>query len=216
VKKAVDLAPDSVTIYQMEVPYNTTIYKEMKAEGKLVAPVAEWPVKRGWVDYAFNEFEKAGYTVASAYTVVKNKAKTKFLYRDMLWSGADLMGTGVASFSHVGGTHFQNLPDFLPYIEASQSGKLPIHRAYTPTEQERFIREFILQLKLGHVSLNYFRDKFGRDVEKDFAVPFNTLREWGYLTLENGQVLLNRAGLLRADRLLHEFFLPEHRNVRYT
>ena len=75
----------------------------------LIAPVADWPTKRGWVEYAFGEFEKAGYTVSSAYTVVKDKSKTKFLYRDMLWSGADLMGLGVASFSHVGGTHFQNL-----------------------------------------------------------------------------------------------------------
>src|SRR5439155_16908988 len=68
VAKALAMQPDSVTIYQMEVPYNTTIYKEMKAEGKLVAPVASWATKRGWVDYAFDEFEKAGYTVASAYT----------------------------------------------------------------------------------------------------------------------------------------------------
>ena len=215
VAKAVAMQPDSVTVYQMEVPFNTTIYKEMKASGKLVAPVAEWPTKRGWVDYAFNEFEKAGYTVASAYTVVKDK-RTKFLYRDMLWSGADLIGLGVASFSHVGGTHFQNLDGFAPYVEACNAGKLPINRAYTPTEQERFIREFILQLKLGHVGIDYFKNKFGRDVEKEFETPFSTLREWGYLSVNNGQILLNRAGLLRADRLLHEFFLPEHRHVRYT
>src|SRR5262249_46106663 len=103
VARALALQPDSLTIYQMEVPYNTTIYKEMKAAGKLVAPVADWPTKRGWVDYAFGEFEKAGYTVASAYTVVKNKARTQFVYRDRLWAGADLIGLGVASFSHVGG-----------------------------------------------------------------------------------------------------------------
>jgi len=38
IRKTVELAPDSVTIYQMEVPYDTGIFKEMKAEGKLVAP----------------------------------------------------------------------------------------------------------------------------------------------------------------------------------
>ena len=35
VRRVVELSPDSVTIYQMEVPYNTTIYQRMKAEGKL-------------------------------------------------------------------------------------------------------------------------------------------------------------------------------------
>ena len=34
VRQTIELAPDSVTIYQMEVPYNTTIYQEMKAAGQ--------------------------------------------------------------------------------------------------------------------------------------------------------------------------------------
>jgi len=38
VRKTIEMSPDSVTIYEMEIPYNTTIYKQMKAEGKLAAP----------------------------------------------------------------------------------------------------------------------------------------------------------------------------------
>ena len=79
IRKTIDLSPDSVTIYQMEIPHNTTIYKEMKAEGRLVAPVADWEQKRDWVDDAFAELEKVGYTVGSAYTAVKDKAKTRFI-----------------------------------------------------------------------------------------------------------------------------------------
>ena len=41
VRQTLELAPDSVTIYQMEVPYNTGIYQQMKSQGKLVAPVAD-------------------------------------------------------------------------------------------------------------------------------------------------------------------------------
>src|SRR5262249_55413208 len=130
--------------------YNTTIYKQMKAEGKLVAPVAEWETKRAWVNFAFSELEKAGYTVGSAYTAVKDPMRTKFVYRDRLWQGADLLGLGVASFSHVGGVHFQNEHDVGPYLERVEAGKLPIHRALTPTGEERLIREMILQMKLGH------------------------------------------------------------------
>src|SRR5205823_10066695 len=39
VRKTIELDPDSVTIYQMEIPYNTTIFKEMKVMGESVAPV---------------------------------------------------------------------------------------------------------------------------------------------------------------------------------
>ena len=124
VRKTIEMSPDSVTIYQMEVPYNTTIYQEMKAAGKLVAPVADWETKRGWVASAFAELEQAGYTVGSAYTAVKNKETARFLYRDRLWAGADLIGLGVASFGHLQGTHYQNQHDFEPYVNAVHSGRL--------------------------------------------------------------------------------------------
>jgi oxygen-independent coproporphyrinogen III oxidase len=216
VRKTIELAPDSVTIYQMEIPFNTAIYKQMKAEGRLVAPVADWETKRRWVNYAFEELGKAGYTVASAYTAVRDKSKTKFIYRDRLWAGADLLSVGVASFGHINGTHYQNQHDFAPYVEAVNRGEFPVFRALTPTEDERLIREFVLQLKLGKTSARYFNEKFSTDVLKRFAAPLQTLKDWGFLTVEGDLILLNRDGLLQVDRLLHEFFLPEHKNARYA
>ena len=41
VRKTIELNPECVTIYQMEVPYNTTIYKEMKAAGRTWQEMAE-------------------------------------------------------------------------------------------------------------------------------------------------------------------------------
>ncbi len=215
IRQTIELSPDSVTIYEMEIPFNTTIYQRMKAEGKLAAPVADWETKRRWVDGAFRELEKAGYTVASAYTAVKSPA-TKFVYRDLLWAGADMLAAGVASFGHIGGVHYQNHHDFDPYVQAVQSGRSPVYRALTPTSEERFIREFILQLKLGRVSRPYFQDKFGADPCTAFAAPVQRLQGWGFLTVDGDQVRLNREGLLQVDRLLHEFFLPEHRGARYA
>ena len=215
VRKTVELAPDSVTVYQMEVPYNTTISKDMKVLGQSVAPVANWPTKRRWVDYAFAELERAGYTVASAYTAVKDP-RTRFLYRDLLWTGADMIGLGVASFSHVNGTHYQNAHDWDPYVERVRQGSLPIHRALTPTDEERMIREFILQMKLGHVHRQYFQKKFGVDVRKRFAAPLDHLEGEGYLRMDSDNLQLNRNGLLQVDRLLWEFFLPQHRGARYS
>ncbi len=216
VSKTIEMSPDSVTIYQMEVPYNTTIFQRMKAEGKLEAPVADWDTKRRWVAYAFEELERAGYSVGSAYTAVKNKETATFLYRDRLWAGADLLGLGVASFGHVGGTHFQNQHDFDPYVAALGEGRLPIYRALTPTQDERLIRELVLQMKSGRVSTEYYRKKFSVDILERFAAPFKGLVDAGYLDISGETVRLKREGLLQVDRLLHGFFLPEHRNARYA
>jgi oxygen-independent coproporphyrinogen-3 oxidase len=214
VRRTLELMPESVTIYQMEVPYNTTIFQEMKVFGQSSAPVAGWNTKRDWVDYAFTELEKAGYSIGSAYTAVRDPEKTKFLYRDALWHGADMLGMGVAAFSHVQGVHFQNEHEFDTYRDRVNGGKLPIYRALEPQAEERLIRELILQMKLGHLSKSYFADKFSVDIEQRFADGFAPLREAGYLSTEGDTLRLNRQGLLRVDLLLKDFFLPEHRVAR--
>ncbi len=214
VARTIEMAPESVTIYQMEVPYNTTIFQGMKVSGESAAPVAPWNVKRHWVDYAFAEFEKAGYTVGSAYTAVKDPSRTRFLYRDLLWQGADMIGLGVASFSHAQGTHFQNDHDFESYRETVRQGRLPIYRAMTPSGEERMIREFVLQMKLGRVAKPYFAGKFGVDLHQRFGEPLQKLEQEGMLAVEPDGVRLTREGLLQVDRLLPEFFRPEHRVSR--
>ena len=211
IEQTIALRPDSVTIYQMEIPYNTTIYREMQATGKLVAPVADWQTKRRWVREAFAALESAGYTIASGYTAVLHPERTKFLYRDELWSGADLLGLGVASFSHAAGVHFQNLTEIDPYLTAIQAGELPLKRAFRTSPEERMIREFILQMKLGHVELAYFAEKFGVDIAERFAGQLEQLSAEGLLRVGGGALRLTRSGLLCVDNLLHGFFLPQHR-----
>ena len=64
--------------------------------------------------------------------------------------------------------------------------------------------------------MSYFNEKFGVDSLARFTEPLERIRDWGYLSIEDDIVSINRDGLLQVDRLLHEFFLPEHRNVRYA
>jgi len=214
IEQTIKLRPDSVTIYQMEIPYNTTIYKEMKAEGKLVAPVADWKTKRRWVKEAFAALESAGYSIASGYTAVLNPERTKFIYRDALWSGADLVGLGVASFSHAAGVHYQNMTEIDDYLAAITEGRLPLKRAFRTSEEERMIREFILQMKVGVVDLDYFEQKFRVDVAGRFADQVRALETEGLLNVSDGKVRLSRDGLLCVDNMLQGFFLPRHRTAR--
>jgi oxygen-independent coproporphyrinogen III oxidase len=219
VSKTIALDPDSVTIYQMELPFNTVYSKELRVVGQ-DAPgtfsVADWPTKRAWVDYAFDELGKAGYEVSSAYTMVKDRRRCRFVYRDGLWHGADMFGTGVASFGHVNGVHMQNVDSWEQYVGMLDKGDLPLNRALPVKPCELLIREMILQLKTGRLDVGYFQCKFGSDIRQDFAGELGRLAEEGLLTLEEGSIAVTRAGLLQVDRLLPAFFKPEHRGTRYT
>jgi oxygen-independent coproporphyrinogen-3 oxidase len=217
VERTVALEPDSVTIYQMELPYNTTISGDLLNGGGQFAQIADWKTKREWVQQAFAALEAAGYSIGSAYTAVKNPAKAKFVYRDRLWEGADLLGLGVASFGHINGVHVQNLDTWPKYQAAIESGEIPLGRAYRPSQEERLIREFVLQLKRGANSPAYFAKKYGVDVLSRFAGALNSLREDGYLADASAdRIALTRDGLMRVDVLLPRFFLPEHAGIRYT
>jgi oxygen-independent coproporphyrinogen-3 oxidase len=218
VQKTVDLAPDSVTIYQMELPFNTTISSDkLKGTGRFSATVADWPTKRRWVAEAFETLEGAGYHIGSAYTAVKDPSRTTFLYRDRLWQGADLVGLGVASFGHVHGVHLQNLDSWETYSDAVRRDELPLGRAYRPTDEERMIREFVLQLKKGSLQPSYFAAKYGVDVLTRFREGLDSLAHDGYLAgADSERIALTRGGLLRVDVLLPRFFLPQHVGVRYT
>src|ERR1035438_5785498 len=91
-------------------------------------------------------------------------------------------GTRLAFAIRIRGAHswVRKTPTGLPdhdwenYLAQIDRGVLPIFRGMKPTGEERLIRELILQMKRGRVSLGYFRNKFGVNVWEHFAAPLGT------------------------------------------
>jgi oxygen-independent coproporphyrinogen III oxidase len=215
-QRTIALSPHSVTIYQMELPFNTVYSKDILGN-RIATPVADWPTKRAWVNYAFDELSAAGYHVSSAYTMVKNPDQVNFSYRDNLWQGSDLLATGIASFGHVSGVHYQNKPEWEDYLRPlMDENRLPLGRAMRPTRHQLLVREMILQLKRGYLRADYFQNKFGVDILESWRGAWQQYADEGWLAITDSGIELTREGLLRADALLPAFFEPEHQGVRYT
>ena len=151
------------------------------------------------------------------YTLVKPERHAGFVYRDSLWRGADLVGTGVASFGHFQGVHYQNLDTWETYIE-----KLDARRAAAqpraagqrppaadprddPAAQDRQARRRLLPQEVRR-----------RDPRRVRARASTSLVDEGFATIDGDEVRLTREGLLQVDTLLPRFFEPEHRGIRYT
>jgi oxygen-independent coproporphyrinogen-3 oxidase len=128
-----------------------------------------------------------------------------------------MAGLGVASFGHINGVHVQNRDTWETYAAAVGRDEIPLSRAYRPTDEERMIRELVLQLKSGSVTPAYFREKYGVNILDRFRDQLASLAEPGYLRTASEEIVaLSREGLLRVDALLKVFFLPEHTGIRYT
>jgi len=216
IEETIRLSPDSVTIYQMELPFNTVFSQDILGN-KIETPVADWPLKREWVSYAFDRFLEAGYTISSGYTVFKNPDKVNFSYRDNLFQGSDLIATGIASFGHLSGVHYQNKPEMAQYLgDLLEKGELPVGRGLRVTSEQLLIRETVLCLKRGYLEADYFRKKFGVDIIEHWRAVWEEDQKQGLLRFDSNRVELTRKGLLQVDALLPDFFEPQHRGVRYT
>jgi oxygen-independent coproporphyrinogen III oxidase len=113
--------------------------------------------------------------------------------------------------------HMQNHDTWEKYSAAIEQGDIPLGRAYRPTADERLIREFVLQLKRGALTPEYFRTKYRVNVLDRFGEPLADLQSAGYLAqADDERIALTRDGLLRVDVLLPRFFLPQHAGIRYT
>jgi len=207
--------PDSVTIYQMELPFNT-IYSSSIREAGEHEQFANWQTKRRWHQWAIEQLGKAGYVRSSAYTMVKAHKARPFVYRDALWDGADMMGTGVASFSHVQGVHYQNISNWGEYLDHLDQGLLPLQRAFVTDEDDQFRRQFILKLKLGEVDMQPFVDRFGQNPAEQFSEELAQYEEQGLLVVKKDRIKLTMDGLLRVDSLLPAFYDEAYRGKRYT
>ena len=207
VEQTLALAADSVTIYQLELPFNTVFVKDAKDGGGAV-PVADWPTKRAWVAWAFERFEAAGYAVSSGYTLVRDPARVQFRYRDMLWEGSDLAALGVASFGHLSGVHYQNDAHWDGYLGDVEAGRLPIRRGLAATRRELLIRETVLGLKKGRLDVDRLRRKYGVDPLAEWSGQWRALEAAGHLAAREPDPVLSRDGLLQVDSLLPAFFEP--------
>jgi oxygen-independent coproporphyrinogen-3 oxidase len=212
--RILELGPMSVTIYLLEIPANTPLFHALQ-EHKVEQPPADWDMKRARLRRAFEQLEQRGYTIRSAYAAVRDPERGRFVYQEAQYHGADLLGVGVSSFSYFGGVHYQNQASLDRYLHSVDEQGHARLRACELSDEEQMVREFILQLKLGGARAATFRDKFGVSLAERFAAPLSECAQHGWLTVDEEGVRLTREGLLRVDRFLPTFYLPQHRNRTY-
>lgn len=209
-ERVIAMGPESVTLYPLEIPRNTPLYRRLRddPDGPVPAP---WPEKRARLVRGFERLAAAGYVARSAYTAVRPPAPRAFVYQDEQYAGADLLGIGVSAFSYLGGAHVQNLARLEDYLAAVARGERPLQRAYLLDAEERLTREFVLRLKLLHVPLDELRAKHARALPAAWREPLERFEAAGWLATTPGAVTVTPSGVPFVDRMLDAFAPRAHR-----
>jgi oxygen-independent coproporphyrinogen-3 oxidase len=213
-ERVIAMGAQSVTLYQLEIPFNTPLARAVR-RGRTELALPSWDTKRRRLEAAFQELEKAGYTVRSAYAAVRDPGAHRFVYQEAQYRGADLLGVGASAFSYIGGVHHQNIASTGRYMACVSDGDLPLYRAHALSDDEQVVREFVLQLKTGGCCTRPFRERFGVNLLDRFSEPLAHFREIGWIETVAGEINVTRAGLLHVDRMIPAFYDDRYKSIRY-
>ena len=115
-----------------------------------------------WVDQAFDQFLAAGYSVSSAYTLVKDPKRVASAIATICGRAAICWRPASPASGTSPAVHYQNRPEWEDYCGMLENGKLPLGRGLTTTPHGRLVRELILLLKRGYLDGTISRRNSGR------------------------------------------------------
>jgi oxygen-independent coproporphyrinogen-3 oxidase len=212
--RVIDMGPDSVTIYPLEVPRNTPLAKALR-EGTQATDVSGWPSKRNRMRAAFERLERAGYQRLTAYAAVRDTARYPFLYMENQYTGGDVLGLGAGSFGFVNGAYGQNVAHYDDYITKIEADESPLSRGCKLSEDELATRQFVLSLKLGCVRRSDPGGRYAREVAPHMHEPIERFVARGWIKIDADAYRLTAEGLLFVDQMIRQLVLPQHRAASY-
>jgi oxygen-independent coproporphyrinogen-3 oxidase len=204
----IGLAPEHVSIYRMEIYKNTLMY----AAGYTGPGVGGVPTDEEeqvlWFR-AVERLEAAGYTQVKGHAFVK-RPEHIHTHRVDAWSGGDVLGMGVGSYSYLNDCVFQNSSSWDDYVAKASAGVSPVERRLRLNTQQVMTREIILGLKLFRVDRIAFRQRHGFDAVELNRAQVDALVADGLLEVTDEAIILTRKGYAYVDVICSRFYLPEH------
>ncbi len=123
-------------------------------------------------------------------------------------AGSDIYAFGMSSISQIPDAYWQNEKELPKWQAAVDAGKVPLHRAYFVTDEDKIRRETIMRV-MCDLSLDYaaMSQKLGINFEQHFAKELASLAPF-----EADGLVKRKPGRPRSDRRRPPVH-PQHRDV---
>lgn len=209
ISRIIELAPENVAFYKMELYYNTKLFGSMRKK-KIVAPLMSNSEEIEMIRYAYDRLQdEAGYLVSNCFNLVKQKG-LEHLHRKGIWEGDDMMGYGMSSHSCFNHDIYQNTANMEEYLDLVRKGKSPVKRAYRTSMRDEIATAMVYGIKNLYINRMDFKERFGFDMTALYNDVISSLTDRGYLNLDEEALRVPRQYYIFADDICREFFLPEH------
>jgi len=180
--ETLSLAPDRFAVFNYaHVPWLKPAQKILKTESlpspetklALLKLTIEKLTSEGYVYIGMDHFARADDELALAQ---RQKTLQRNFQGYSTRGGADIYAFGMSSISQADGFYWQNEKELPAYYAALDAGKLPLHRGYLMTEEDRIRRTTIMRL-MCDLSLDYeaMSRLTGVDFKEHFASELESL-----------------------------------------
>jgi oxygen-independent coproporphyrinogen-3 oxidase len=199
VERFIALDVDHISAYALTIEKGTAYAHQVK-KGELRLPEEE-EVERQFI-YLIDRLAEAGYEQYEVSNFARNGHISK--HNSSYWKGKNYVGLGPSAHSYNGKTRRWNVSNNRVYIDALGKGE-----SYWEEEiidSRTALNEYLLtrsRTKWG-LDLNYLKSEFGVDLLEDQKEVLAKYE--GKYSIEKDTLILNRKGLLFADRFASDLF----------
>lgn len=228
VDKVLELEPDRLSVFNYaHLPEMFKTQRQIKSEDlpspedklAILQQVTNKLIDAGYEFIGMDHFAKPTDELAIAQ-------KNKKLYRNFQGystnSDCDLVALGITSIGKVADSYSQNIKTIKEYTEVIDTGKLPIYRGVTLSQDDILRREIINQL-ICHFELSFkeIEDAFEIDFSIYFSEELNKIKEMqadSLLELTSEKIIVLPEGklLIRNICMVFDIYLKENKSQRFS
>ena len=202
VKQAIELQPEHLSFYLLEVHSGTPLAEHIK---RGLQPVPDEDLASVMYEWMLGASCAAGYE----HYEISNLCRPGFHSRHNVkyWTGAPYYGFGCSAHSYDGQTRrWSNQRDVLKYVELIETGSSPIVDEQQLTGADVRAEAFFLGMRLMRgIDLRAFRESFGIDLLDEHGADLDRFRDAGLLELDGDLLRLTRSGALLSNEVFAAF-----------
>ena len=202
IKQALDLAPEHLSLYLLEVHSGTPLAEHIR---RGIQPQPDEDLAGVMYEWMLEQAAAAGYE----HYEISNLCRPGFHSRHNVkyWTAAPYYGFGCSAHSYDGKTRrWSNHRDVLKYVEMIESGGSPVVEEQQLTETDVRAEAVFLGMRLMQgVDLRRYRESFGVDLRDAHADDLDRFCKAGLVELEGDLIRLTRTGALLSNEVFAAF-----------
>ena len=202
IAQAVALAPEHLACYLLTFEDGTSLRTDLDAgrirapEGAMLADLllltVDYLNHHGYAQYEISNFSRFGS--------FKSRHNSKY------WSGAPYIGFGPSAHSFLPPTRIWNVADLPGYLNAVESGGLPIGGHELLTDEQMKIERLFLGLRqTDGIDIKAFDAQFATSFTADYLPVIESLSRIGLIEIQGDRCRLSPSGMVLMDSIVDQF-----------